>query len=155
MPKRFSQTPVGTIIRENHLDSEVKYIAFRRAHRELKLPAIIEVHELHAMFAASTLGSRTSKAKAAAARANGGKGGRPSKQMMADTRKYRLMTVLTTEERIKMLEQEIRDKVPRSRQAAVREAVLKEYRRTGATSAAREILGDKLGGRPPKKAKNK
>jgi tRNA A-37 threonylcarbamoyl transferase component Bud32 len=79
MPKRFSQTPVGTIIRENRLDSEAKYIAFRRAHRELKLPAIIEVQKLHAMFVASTLGSRTSKAKAAAARANGRKGGRPPK----------------------------------------------------------------------------
>jgi tRNA A-37 threonylcarbamoyl transferase component Bud32 len=79
MPKRFSQTPVGTIIRENRLASEAKYIAFRRAHRELKLPAIIEVQKLHAMFAASTLGSRTSKAKIAAARANGRKGGRPKK----------------------------------------------------------------------------
>jgi hypothetical protein len=76
MPKRFSQTPVGTIIRENLLDSEAKYLAFRRAHRELKLPSIIEVQMLHAMFAASTLGSRTSKAKPAAARA---KGRRPKK----------------------------------------------------------------------------
>jgi hypothetical protein len=43
--EKFSQTKVGTIIREK-LRKEAKCITFRREHPELKLPPIAEVQKL-------------------------------------------------------------------------------------------------------------
>ena len=45
--KKFSQTKLGKIIRDNQLSNEAKYMAFRRRHPELKLPTALQLRVAH------------------------------------------------------------------------------------------------------------